>query len=100
MKYYGLFGKFTAQPGKRDELAAILLQASELLQHNEGCVHYLISTNDEADAVWVSEVWTDKEAHDASLEPDDVKAVIQQAMPLIASMSDQTELQVLGGKGV
>ena len=97
---YGRFGRFTAQPGRRDDLVAILLQAAELLQANKDCIHYLISTTEEADAVWVTETWTDKEAHDASLQPDDVRALIVQAMPLIASMSDQTELQVLGGKGL
>lgn len=97
---YGLFGKFTAQPGKRDELQDILLQASQLLERNEDCIHYVISTSDEPNAIWVSEVWNSKEAHDASLEPEDIRALIQKAMPLIASMSDQTELHVAGGKGL
>ena len=97
---YGLVGKFTAQPGKRDELASILLRAAELLEGNEDCIHYLISTTDEADAIWVTETWTNKAAHDASLEPPDVRALIGLAMPLIASMSDQLELDVIGGKGL
>lgn len=97
---YGLVGKFTAQPGKRDELASILLRAAELLERNEDCIHYLVSTTDEANAIWVTETWTNKAAHDASLEPADVRALITQAMPLIASMSDQLELDVIGGKGL
>jgi quinol monooxygenase YgiN len=97
---YGLVGKFTAQPGKRDELASILLRAAELLERNEDCIHYLVSTTDEANAIRVTETWTNKAAHDASLEPADVRALITQAMPLIASMSDQLELDVIGGKGL
>lgn len=97
---YGLVGKFTAQPGKRDELVAILLRAAESLESNEDCIHYLISSTEEADTIWVTETWTDKAAHDASLEPPDVRALIAQAMPLIASISDQLELQVIGGKGL
>lgn len=97
---YGLFGKFSAQPGKRDDLVGYLLRAAELLERNPGCIHYVVSTSDEPDAVWVSEVWTDQDAHDASLEPEDVRALIQEARPLIAGMSDQTQLTVHGGKGL
>lgn len=97
---YGLFGKFSAQPGKRDDLVGYLLRAAELLERNPECLHYVVSTSDEPDAVWVSEVWTGKAAHDASLEPEDIRALIQEARPLIAGMSDQTELRVRGGKGV
>ena len=97
---YGLVGKFTAQPGRRDELVAILLQAAEALGSNEDCLHYLVNTTEETDAIWVTEVWTDKAAHDASLEPAEVRALITQAMPLIASMSDRLEMQVVGGKGL
>ncbi len=50
--------------------------------------------------MWVSEVWTDQDAHDASLEPEDVRALIQEARPLIAGMSDQTQLTIHGGKGL
>lgn len=97
---YGLVGKLTAQPGRRDELVAILLQAAEALGSNEDYIHYLVSTTEETDAIWVTEVWTDKATHDASLEPADVRALITQAMPLIASMSDRLELHVVGGKGL
>ncbi|MEV4732580.1 putative quinol monooxygenase [Saccharopolyspora sp. NPDC049426] len=97
---YGLFGKFSAQPGKRDDLVGHLLQAAELLERNPECLQYIVSTSDEPEAVWVSEVWTEKSAHDASLEPEDIRAIIQEARPLIAGMSDQTELAVQGGKGL
>ncbi len=97
---YGLYGKFTTQPGRRDELASILIQAAEMLKSNKDCIHYLINVSDEPDVIWVTETWTTKVAHDASLEPEDIKALIRQAMPLIVSMSEQTELQVIGGKGI
>lgn len=97
---YGLVGKFSAQPGRRDELLEHLLRAAELLEANPSCLHYLVSTSEEPDAVWVSEVWTDKDAHAASLEPEEIRALIQRARPLIAGISDRTELQVHGGKGL
>ena len=97
---YGLFGKFSAQPGMRDDLVTYLLQAAKLLERNPGCIHYIVSTSDEPEAVWVYEVWTNVAAHDASLEPEDIQALIQEARPLIAGMSDQTQLAVQGGKGL
>jgi quinol monooxygenase YgiN len=97
---YGLFGKFTAHPGKRDELLSILLKAADLLKNNNDCIHYLVGTSESPNDVWVIETWKNKEAHDKSLEPEEIRALIQQAMPLIASMSDQTELSTHGGKGI
>lgn len=97
---YGLFGSFTAQPGKRDDLVGYLLRAAELLRSNPDCLHYIVSTSTDPDAVYVWEVWTDESAHQASLQPEDIRALIQEARPLIADMSDQTQLVVHGGKGL
>lgn len=98
---YGLVGKFTAQPGARDDLRDLLLEAARLLAANPQCLQYLVGTAaEDADGVWVTELWTDRAAHAASLEPAEIRAVIQQARPLIAGMSDRTELDVHGGKGL
>lgn len=98
---YGSIGKFAAQPGKRDELLAILLDAADALRSNQDCLLYVLSTSAaEPDAIWANEIWTTKAAHDASLEPEEVKALISKAMPLIAGMTDRSELTVIGGKGL
>lgn len=97
---FGLIGKFTTHPGKRDDLVAILVQAADELRANDACISYVVATTDDPDAIWVTEVWADKAAHAASLEPPEVRAIIARAMPLIASISDQTELRIVGGKGV
>ncbi len=97
---FGLIGKFTTHPGKRDALLAILVQAAEELKSDDGCISYVVGTSDDPNAIWVTEVWTDKAAHAASLEPQEVRDLISQAMPLIAAISDQTELVIAGGKGV
>ncbi len=97
---YGVLGKFSAQSGMRDALVEHLLQAATLLGGNPDCLHYVVGTSDEPDAVWVYEAWTDKQAHETSLEPEDIRALIQRARPLIAGMSDRTELAVRGGKGL
>ena len=52
-----------------------------------GCRLYVIS-NDEQDPqqVYVTEIWDDKTAHDASLQMPEVRQLIQQAMPLLDGM--------------
>jgi quinol monooxygenase YgiN len=97
---YGYINQFTAQPGKRDELVAILLQAAQALEANRDCIQYVVGVAAQPETVWVTEVWTSKQAHDAALEPEDVKATIARAMPLIASISNVAEQQIAGGKGL
>lgn len=97
---YGLFGKFDAQEGKCDELIKILLQAAELLLRNDECIEYVVGKSDKPNEVWVSELWTSKEAHDASLEPEDIRELVMSARPYIAGMSEGTEYYPLGGKGI
>jgi len=97
---YGLVGKFIAHPGKKKDLIAILLEAANLLQENKDCLQYLIGENDEKETVIVSEIWTTQQAHDASLEPENIRALIKNAMPLIASMSQSAQFAILGGKGI
>lgn len=98
--YYGSHGQFTTRPGQGDELANILLSAAAGLRANEACLLYLVSRSpDNPDEIWVTEVWTDKAAHDASLQDEDVKAAIQRARPLIAAIT-ATELRPAGGKGI
>lgn len=98
---YGMNIRFTAHPGRGDELAANLLEAAGRLGDVEGCDLYVISrVQGEPDAVVVNEVWTSREAHAASLQDDGVKEVIQQTMPLIAGVSDRVELEPLGGTGL
>jgi quinol monooxygenase YgiN len=97
---YGLVGSLTTTPGRRDDLVALLLRAAELLEDNAGCLQYLVGTGDDPDTVWVSELWTDRAAHDSSLEPEAVQVVIAEARPLIAGMAEPTQLDVRGGKGM
>src|SRR5690606_35231569 len=74
---YGLIGKMTATEGKRDELAAILLEATGAMP---GCLSYIVAT-DPADpnAIWITEAWDSKASHDASLSLPAVKAAITRA---------------------
>jgi quinol monooxygenase YgiN len=95
---YGLIGKIRAAPGKRDELLAILLDATGALP---GCLSYIVA-GDPADtsAIWVTEVWTDSASHKASLALPGVQAAIARAKPLIAGFEFQIETEPAGGFGL
>jgi quinol monooxygenase YgiN len=74
---YGLLGRVLAMPGKRDELASILVPGEGGMP---GCLTYIVAEDPaNADALWVTEVWTDQAAHRASLQSPAVQAAIARA---------------------
>jgi quinol monooxygenase YgiN len=99
---FGMFGKLTAQPGRRDALLGILLDASRGVAQLEGCRLYVINTApDDPDSVWVYEAWDTKEAHASSLQLDETRAAIQRALPLLAGPPDGgITLTPVGGLGL
>lgn len=95
---YGLIGSFKAQAGKRDELIRLMLSGTEAMP---GCLSYVVAADPEdADLIWVTEVWTDKAAHEGSLQLPQVKETISKAMPLIASFGQHTSTEPRGGVGL
>jgi quinol monooxygenase YgiN len=94
-----MHGHFTAQPGQGDALAAILLEAADALRANDDCLLYVVS-RENAQTIWVTEAWTDRAAHDASLDDPAAKDQIARARPLIAGMGGRAEFEPLGGKGL
>ncbi|MBT1156634.1 antibiotic biosynthesis monooxygenase [Aminobacter anthyllidis] len=95
---YGLIGKMRAQAGKRDELLDILLGSSSAMP---GCLSYVIARDPvDADAIWITEVWDNRESHKASLQLPEVQAAIKQAMPIIAGFDSSTEIEPVGGFGL
>lgn len=100
MESFGLIVKFATQPGQRDALVELLLEAAEAMKSVDGCAVYIVNVSDEQpDAVWVTETWTDAAAHEASLAFKDAQSLIQRARPLIAGV-EQVRLQPVGGKGL
>jgi quinol monooxygenase YgiN len=98
---YGMHVRFTAQPGRGDELERLLLEAADGVRLLDECRLYLVSRSpDEPDAVWVTEAWTSREAHDASLTDPAARALIVQAMPLLSGAPLATTLRPVGGKGL
>ena len=95
---YGLIGKMTAVEGQRDALAAILLEG---LRDMPGNFSYIVAAApDEPNTLWITEVWTDAEAHKASLSLPSVQAAIGKGRPLIAGLERVAESAPLGGVGL
>jgi quinol monooxygenase YgiN len=98
---YGMQGRLRAQPGRGDELAAILLEAAAALADDGRCLLYVVGRlADDPDTVVVTEAWTERAAHDASLEDPRARAQIATAMPLIAEIGAPVEFVPVGGKGI
>jgi quinol monooxygenase YgiN len=92
---YGMIGKMKAKPGQRAALAAILGEGSGTMP---GCRAYIIAEDlADADALWITEIWDDKAAHDASLALPQVKDAIRRGRPLIAGFELGAELRPLSG---
>jgi quinol monooxygenase YgiN len=98
---YVMTGKLQAQPGRRAVLVDILLRAAKVVSTMHGCRSYIVleDVQDES-AVWVFEMWDDKESHAASLQDGQVRSLIAEAMPILAGAPNGSELRVAGGYGV
>jgi quinol monooxygenase YgiN len=95
---YGLIAKMTAKDGQRDALLAILTESTGDMP---GCLSYIIASDaGDANAIWVTEVWDDKSAHEASLKLPAVQDAIKKAMPLIADFGPQFHTLPVGGHGL
>jgi quinol monooxygenase YgiN len=98
MDMFGLIGKMSAVAGKRDELLRVMLGGTQAMP---GCLSYVIAIDPgDPDALWITEVWDNKESHAASLNLPQVKATISVARPLIAGFSNRVETIPMGGHGL
>jgi quinol monooxygenase YgiN len=95
---YGLIGKMVAVPGQRDALIAILLEGTGEMP---GCLSYVVARDpNEADAIWITEVWDSQESHDASLKLPAVREAIGRGRPLIAKFEQSFVTTPVGGYGL
>lgn len=97
-RMYGLIGKMTTTPGQRDAMTAILLEGTGAMP---GCLSYVVAHDpEEAEAIWITEVWTDEAAHRASLQLPAVRDAIARGRPLIAGFGDSRVTMPIGGVGL
>ena len=89
-------GTLGVQPGKRDDLVAILTLRSPELEEI-GCLLYEVGINDdEPDTVFVAEIWSSAEAHQASLQLESVRGAIAEAMPLLSGQMGGHQFTIAG----
>ena len=101
MNKFSLFGKFIVQEGKRDTMVNILLEAAELMKNLDECEIYLVNISEnEPNCVYVYEVWSNENAHQASLTLEVTQTLIKRAKPIITGMERISTLQTRGGKGI
>jgi len=101
MSKYCLFTKFFVSENKREEMVDILLNASRSMEKLEECEVYVVSVSDEeANVVYVYEVWSNETSHKASLNLAVTQTLIQKAKPLLENVERVNTLQTKGGKGL
>lgn len=95
---HGLIGKMTATPGQRDALIAILLDG---VADMPGCLSYIVAKDlDDANAIWITEVWENQASHAASFDLPIVQQAITLGKPLIADFGDSIVTMPVGGHGL
>ena len=69
-----------------------------------GCLSYIIGHDlMDVDAIWITEVWIDKESHQKSLSlpsVPSVQAAITRGKPLITGFGERFETEPIGGYGL
>lgn len=95
---YGLILRITAVPDQRDALTAIMLEGVAGIP---GCLSYIVG-HDSADetTIWVTEAWTDEASYLAAYEAPRGRAVVSQALPLIATFGEPWITTPVGGVGL
>lgn len=89
-------GTLETQPGMRDEVVTILSRHNPQLEE-AGCLLDEVGVNEEEpDTVFVAELWTSSEAHQASLQLDSVRAAIAEAMPLLSGQMGGSRFSITG----
>ncbi len=95
---YGLIGQMMAVEGKREALAEVLLAG---ISGMPGCLSYVVALDEEnADALWITEVWETRDKHRESLTLPSVQEAIALGKPMIAGFGQRFETQPLGGTGL
>jgi quinol monooxygenase YgiN len=100
----GRYVRFTAQPGRGDELAALMTEVARSQAGAAGCRLYVANrdTSDPA-TVWITELWdsqADVDASLAGLQTEAGKARLGEVMALLAGPPQRTDLEPLGGVGI
>ena len=79
---FGQINKITTVPGKRAEVVRLVKSGSNSMP---GCHSYIVAKDaQDADVIWVSEVWDSAEMQKASMDIPNIKESVEEAMAMIA----------------
>ncbi|MEV6102140.1 antibiotic biosynthesis monooxygenase [Nocardia sp. NPDC051981] len=82
---FSVYGRMTALPGRRDDLITLLLNGFRAGGPTSGLLTYTINTaRDDPDTIWLTQLWINKPAHDATTRSEPVAAITRQLPPLLA----------------
>lgn len=91
---YGIINRFTAHPGKRDELVAAM--TSDAGSAMEGCRSFVVAHDPaDPDVMWLTEVWESRESWQVSVDQPGVKASLDVAIPLVKDWGTTVETEVV-----
>ncbi len=97
---FGMQTVLTAVPEKGDELAEIMLVASQIVSEIEGCELYLVQQAlTDKTQILITELWVSAEHHQASLKNEKVIELITKAKPIISGV-DGKPAKLIGGHGI
>ena len=95
---YGLITKLTTVPLRRESVIDRLVAGRP---PPVGCLSHVVARDPtDGDVLWVTEVWTDAEAHRAALQRPDIKAGVADALAWVATIHDPIITEPVGGVGL
>lgn len=97
---FGVCGRMTVQPGGRDEVFDLIREAVRAGGDASGLIAYTVMDSlEEPDTIWVTELWVDKAAHDATTRSEAVRKVTKQMLALLTEPPSGSHGHVLHASG-
>ena len=98
---FGVCGRMTAQPGRRDEVVDLIREGVRAWGDASGLIAYsVIATLEEPDTILLTEVWTDKAAHDTMTGTEPSRTVTQKIVALLTEPPTGSFGDVLFARGI
>jgi quinol monooxygenase YgiN len=92
---YGLISQLLTKPEHRDDLVQVLASATTGMP---GCLSYVIAVDaTRDDAIWITEIWRDRDSHLASLKLPKIRAAMTKGRPLITGFGFRTQTNPVAG---
>ena len=101
MPKIAIFAKLTAQPGKGDEMMAVLQKLADAVQQEEGTEIYAAHRPvGDPDSVWFYELYRDQDAFAAHGSSDAMREFGPQFGALLGAPPEISMTELVTGKGV